>query len=294
MRFRFVRDHAEQFSVERMCRVLEVSRGGYYAWRRREPSRRARQDQQLLAKIKAIRGKKKVLRTYGSPRMHREVSKAGIVCGRHRVARVMRENGIRAVQKRKFRPSTTDSNHKMPVASNLLDRQFTVSCPNTVWAGDITYIRTRQGWLYLAVVLDLFSRMVVGWAVGRDLSRHLPLRALQMALGRRTPEPGALFHSDRGSQYASQDYQDLLAAHGLICSMSRKGECYDNAVAESFFHTLKVERVHLEDYQSRREATTDLFEYIEIFYNRQRLHSHLDFVSPAEFEQAWLEADKVA
>jgi len=182
----------------------------------------------------------------------------------------------------------------MPVAPNLLDRQFTVNRPNTVWAGDITYIRTRQGWLYLAVVLDLFSRTVVGWAVGRDLSRHLPIRALQMALGRRTPEPGALFHSDRGSQYASQDYQELLAAHGLICSMSRKGECYDNAVAESFFHTLKVERVHLEDYQSRREATTDLFEYIEIFYNRQRLHSHLDLVSPAEFEQAWLESNKVA
>ena len=294
MRFRFVRDHAGQFSVERMCRVLEVSRSGYYGWRGRKPSRRSRQDQRLLAKIKAIRGKKKVFRTYGSPRMHREVRKAGIVCGRHRVARVMRENRIRAVQKRKFRPSTTNSNHKMPVAPNLLDRQFTVNRPNTVWAGDITYIRTRQGWLYLAVVLDLFSRMVVGWAVGRDLSRHLPIRALQMALGRRTTEPGALFHSDRGSQYASQDYQDLLVAHGMICSMSRKGECYDNAVSESFFHTLKVERVHLEDYQSRREATTDLFEYIEIFYNRQRLHSHLALVSPAEFEQVWLEANKVA
>jgi putative transposase len=287
VRFRFVWDHVGEFSVEGMCRVLGVSRSGYYDWRRRDPSQRSQNDQRLLAVIKAIRNRKKDFRTYGSPRMHREVRKTGIACGRHQVARVMRENGIRAVQKRKFRPSTTDSNHKLPVAKNLLDRQFTVSRPNTVWAGDITYIRTRQGWLYLAVVLDLFSRTVVGWAVGRDLSRHLPIRALQMALGRRTPEPGALFHSDRGSQYASQDYQDLLAAGGLICSMSRKGECYDNAVAESFFHTLKVERVYQQDYPNHREATADLFEYIEIFYNRQRRHSHLGQVSPAVFEKSW-------
>jgi putative transposase len=156
-----------------------------------------------------------------------------------------------------------------------------------VWAADITYIRTRDGWLYLAVILDLFSRMVVGWAVGSDLSRHLPLRALQMALGRRSPGTGALHHSDRGSQYASQDYQDLLAQHGLLCSMSRKGDCYDNAVVESFFDTLKVERVYHQDYRSRREATADLFEYIEVFYNRQRRHSYLGQVSPAEFERTY-------
>lgn len=286
MKFRFIREHARRFSVERMCRVLEVSRSGYYTWRSRPPSRRELSDRRLVVEIKAIH-KKENHDTYGSPRIHEELAKTGTPCGRHRVARLMKQQGIRAKQARKFRPVTTDSKHDMPVAENLLDRQFTVDHPDTVWVGDITYIRTRQGWLYLAVVLDLFSRMVVGWAVGRDLSRHLPLRALQMALGRRNVSPGALFHSDRGSQYASEDYQDLLKAHGMVCSMSRKGECYDNAVAESFFHTLKVERVYLEDYQNHREATADLFAYIEIFYNRQRRHSHLGQVSPAAFEKSW-------
>jgi len=293
MIFRFIWDHAGQFRVERMCQVLAVSRSGYYAWRKRPPSRRRQANERLLVEIKAIH-KKTHHDTYGSPRMHQELTERGISCGRHRVARLMKRNGIRARQARKFRPATTDSKHTLPVAPNVLDRQFTVDHPDTVWAGDITYIRTRQGWLYLAVVLDLFSRMVVGWAIGTDLSRHLPLRALQMALGRRQPVPGALYHSDRGSQYASKDYQRLLAARGMVSSMSRKGECYDNAVVESFFHTLKVERVHLEDYQSHREAIADLFEYIEVFYNRQRRHSHLGLVSPAAFETAWTEAHKVA
>jgi len=293
MRFRFVRAHADQFRVGRMCQVLEVSRSGYYAWRDRPPSPREQDNQRLVVEIKALHAKKNH-DTYGSPRVHRELIEKKIPCGRHRIARLMKQQGIRAKQVRKFRLATTDSRHTLPVAPNVLDRQFTVDRPNTVWAGDITYIRTRQGWLYLAVVLDLFSRMVVGWAVGTDLSRHLPLRALQMALGRRKPSPGALYHSDRGSQYASQDYQNLLAAHGMICSMSGKGECYDNAVVESFFHTLKVERVHLQDYEGRREATTDLFEYLEVFYNRQRRHSHLGLVSPATYEKAWSAVVKVA
>lgn len=293
MIFRFIRDHAEQFSVGKMCRVLGVSRSGYYAWRQRPPSRRKQANERLLVEIKAIHAKKNH-DTYGSPRVHEELSENGISCGRHRVARLMKHHGIRARQARKFRPVTTDSKHTLPVAENVLDRQFTAKRPDTVWAGDITYIRTRQGWLYLAVVLDLFSRMVVGWAASKDLSRHLPLRALHMALGRRKPPPGALFHSDRGSQYASQDYQDLLAAHGLVCSMSRKAECYDNAVVESFFHTLKVEQVHLRDYLTHREATADLFEYIEVFYNRQRRHSHLGRVSPAAFETTWWEASQAA
>jgi len=293
MTFRFIRDHAALFSVERMCRVLEVSRSGYYVWRQRVPSHRGRANERLLVAIQAIHAKEKH-DTYGSPRVHDELTENGIPCGRHRVARLMKRHGIRAKQARKFRPVTTDSRHTLPVAENLLDRQFTVDQADTVWVGDITYIRTRQGWLYLAVVLDLFSRMVVGWAVGRDLSRHLPLRALQMALGRRTVSPGALFHSDRGSQYASEDYQALLKAHGMVCSMSRKGECYDNAVAESFFHTLKVEQVHLQDYHNTREATADLFEYIEVFYNRQRRHSHLGGISPAAYEKARSEASKAA
>lgn len=284
MKFRFIRDHAARFRVERMCHVLKVSRSGYYAWRRRSPSRRDQENQRLLVEIQAIHAKKNH-DTYGSPRIHRELQERGIPCGRHRVARLMKKHGIRAKQARKFRPATTDSNHSMPVAPNRLDRDFSAPCPDHTWAADITYIHTREGWLYLAVILDLFSRMVVGWAVGSTLSRHLPLRALQMALGRRSPHRGTLHHSDRGSQYASGDYRDLLAQHGLLCSMSRKGDCYDNAVVESFFDTLKVELVHHQDYGTRREATADLFEYIEVFYNRQRRHSYLGQVSPAEFER---------
>lgn len=286
MKFRFIRDHADRFGVERMCRVLGVSRSGYYAWRRRRPSRRAQENQRLLVEVKAIHATKNH-DTYGSPRMHRELRERGLRCGRHRVARLMKKQGIQAKQARKFRPVTTDSKHALPVAPNRLERDFSATGPDQVWAADITYIRTREGWLYLAVILDLFSRLVVGWAVGDTLSRHLPLRALQMALGRRRPRPGTVHHSDRGSQYASQDYQDLLAQEGLLCSMSRKGDCYDNAVVESFFDTLKVEQVYHQDYRTRREATADLFEYIEIFYNRQRRHSYLGQVSPAEFERTY-------
>lgn len=283
MTFRFIRDHAGVFSVERMCRVLEVSRSGYHDWLRRPESPRRRANRRLLVEIRAIhRGKRRV---YGSPRVHRELRKQGIACSRNRVARLMRDHEIRAKQIRRFRPVTTHSRHELPVAENVLQRKFTASAPNQAWTTDITYIPTREGWLYLAVVMDLFSRMVVGWDMGSDLSRHLTIRALQMALTRRRPPSGLLHHSDRGSQYASHDYQDLLKAQGIVCSMSRKGDCYDNAVTESFFHTLKTEQVHHEDYPTRAAAQCDLFEYIEVFYNRQRLHSFLDYRTPAEFEE---------
>jgi len=283
MKFWFIREHACTFSVERMCHVLEVSRSGYHKWMKRPESQRARNNRRLLVEIRAIhRGKRRV---YGSPRVHRELGKQGIRCGKNRVARIMRDYAIRAKQARRFRPITTDSRHSLPVAENLLQRNFEASEPNRAWVADITYIPTQQGWLYLATVMDLFSRMVVGWAMGADLSRHLAIRALEMALSRRRPRAGLLHHSDRGSQYASHAYQGVLKAHGIVCSMSRKGDCYDNAAMESFFHTLKTEQVHHQEYETRTAAQRDLFEYIEVFYNRQRLHSSLGYRTPAEFEE---------
>jgi putative transposase len=284
VRFRFVRDHAERFSVERMCQALQVSRSGYYAWCRRPESRRAREDRRLAVEIRATHRRNREV--YGSPRIHKDLRERGLRCSRKRVARLMREEGVRAKQSRKFRPLTTDSRHTMPIAPNVLDRNFEASSPNQAWVADITYIPTREGWLYLAVILDLFSRAVVGWAMDARCSRGLVIRALQMALVRRRPSPGLVHHSDRGSQYASADYRALLAQQGLICSMSRRGDCYDNAAMESFYHTLKTEHVHFCDYVTRRQAMTDLFDYIEVFYNRQRRHSFLDHVSPMAFEDA--------
>jgi putative transposase len=281
--FRFIREHAATFSVERMCHVLEVSRSGYHEWLRRPESRRVRENRGLLVEIRAIhKGNRQV---YGSPRVHRELQRNGVQCGRNRVARIMRDYAIQAKQTRRFRPVTTDSRHNLPVAENVLQRNFVAPRPDQAWVADITYIPTRQGWLYLAVVLDLFSRKVVGWAMGADLSRHLAIRALQMALSRRRPPAGLIHHSDRGSQYASHDYQALLNAHAAICSMSRKGDCWDNAAMESFFHTLKTEQVHHQEYETRPAAQRNLFEYMEVFYNRQRLHSTLGYRTPAEFEE---------
>ena len=222
-------------------------------------------------------------RTYGSPRVHEDLQKRGIPCGRNRVARLMRERGIRAKQARRYK-ATTDSNHNHPVAANLLDRQFDVDELDRVWTADITYIWTREGWLYLAVILDLFSRRVVGWSMSNRIDGQLTLTALRAALWSRQPPPGLLHHSDRGSQYACADYRDLLDEHGLICSMSRKGNCWDNAVSESFFKTLKVERVNDHDYWTREEAKTDITDYIERFYNRKRRHSYLSYISPVEYE----------
>ena len=285
MTFQFIRDHREHFPVRLMCRVLEASPSGFYDWLRRPESQRAAEDRALIEKIQAVHNESR--RTYGSPRVHASLKAAGYRIGRKRVARLMRENDIRA--KRKFKV-TTDSRHDHPVAPNRLDRQFTVEAPNTVWLADLSYIWTREGWLYLAVVLDLFSRQVVGWAMDEQMPQELTLAALDMALQRRRPLPGLMHHSDRGSQYAAGAYQKRLAEHGIVCSMSRKGNCWDNAPMESFFHTLKTELVHHRDYLTRDEARRDIFEYIEVFYNRQRRHSTLGYLSPAQFEVTALAA----
>jgi transposase InsO family protein len=269
-------DHRQAFSITVMCRVLGVSRSGYYAWRKRALSSRKMADQQLTEQIEAIHRHSR--RTYGPVRVQVELAEQGIKCGHNRVARLMREVGLSAKQSRKFRISTTDSNHDDPIAPHLLERDFQANRPNQKWLGDITFIPTAAGWLYLAVILDLFSWRIVGWAMGDSLDRSLVLAALRMAIETRKPAPGLLHHSDPGSQYASHDYRALLTKYQIQASMSRKGNCYDNAPMESFFATLKTELIHQRRYLTRREAQTDIFEYIEVFYNRYRCHSALDTI----------------
>lgn len=281
MRYRAIQDHAGRFDIRLMCGALKVSAAGYYAWLTRPESERTRANRRLLAEIRAFHAASD--RTYGSPRITRDLREAGHPASENRVARLMRANAIRAKTVKKWR-ATTNSRHTLPVAENTLNRAFAVSEPNRVWAGDITYVWTAEGWLYLAVVLDLYSRAVIGWATGPRLTASLAQDALTMALWRRKPEPGLLHHSDRGVQYAAQDYQRLLGEHGIACSMSRKGNCWDNAVVESFFRTLKVERVYHRRYLTREEARQDVFQWIEVFYNRQRRHSTLGYRTPAEFE----------
>ena len=271
-----------EYPVTLMSRLLQVSRSGFYAWYKRAESARARSDRALLIDIKAAHHVSRGV--YGSPRVHRELLAQGHTVGRDRVARVMRENGLRGKRKRRFR-NTTQSNHRHPVAPNVLEREFTVEQPNTAWVGDITYVWTLEGWLYLAVIIDLYSRRVVGWAMSNRIDQALTLRALRMALNACEPGAGLIHHTDRGSQYAANDYRKLLNARGITCSMSRKGNCWDNAVAESFFATLKVEFVHETLFHTRAQATREIFEYIEVFYNRVRRHSSLDYVSPMEFER---------
>lgn len=283
MRFSFIGRHRSEHSVALLCRVLRVSRSGFYAWRTRPESRRSKQKRRLLAAIREIHAD--VDQLYGSPRMHRELLEAGHRCGRHRVARLMRKAGLHARRKPRRRPRTTDSVHALPVAPNVLERQFSIELPDRAWVGDITYIPTQEGWLYLAVLLDLCSRRVVGWAMDRRIDRQLAMRALAMARGHRQPDPGLVHHTDRGSQYASSDYQVELERAAFRCSMSRKGDCYDNAVAESFFATLKKELVHHHNWRSRAEAMTAIFRYIEVFYNRQRKHSTLGYRSPVDYER---------
>ena len=282
MRFAFIATEKAHYPVTLMCRVLQVSRSGFYASQQRPAAPRTLQDQSLGLAIAAIfaesRGR------YGSPRVHAELRVRGQRTGRHRVARLMRCAGLRARERRRFR-CTTDSNHGMAITGNLLARRFAVLAPDTGWVTDITYLWTLEGWLYLAVILDLFSRRVVGWALHQRLERKLALDALQMALTQRHPAQGLLHHSDRGSQYASREYQQLLAHHGIRSSMSRKGNCWDNAVAESFFATLKLELVYRSRWHSRSQARNEVFEYIERFYNRQRRHSALGYLCPAEFER---------
>lgn len=286
MKYACIRNYRQQFTVTLMCRVLAVSRAGFYAAERRVPGRRARDNETLRTVISAIH--KTSRQTYGSPRMHREVRDAGFTCGRHRVARLMREGGLRARTHRRWRPQTTNSSHAYGVADNLLQRRFQVTAIggcDRAWCGDLTYIRTGEGWLYLAVLLDLGSRMVVGWAMGESLAAELCVAALRMALARRQPPPGLLHHTDRGVQYAAIDYRELLAAHQIIASMSRRANCYDNAVAESFFATLRWELLDRHHWPTHAVARNAIFEYIEVWYNRQRRHSTLGYLSPMQFEK---------
>jgi putative transposase len=267
-----------------MCWVLGVARSGFYAWRKRAMSRRRQRQEQLVEAMRAIHGQRHK-RSYGSPRMHRELVAQGHGVSENTVARLMRESGLRATTARKFR-HTTDSNHRLPVAENVLDRQFRATGPNEKWVSDITYVGTDEGWLYLAAVEDLYSRKVVGWSLGERMTSELVSEALRMAIGRQLPTVDLVSHSDRGSQYASGNYQGLLASEGITCSMSRKGNCWDNAPMESFFATLKKELVHQVRYATRESARQSLFEYIEVFYNRLRRHSALGYQSPQTFEEA--------
>jgi len=274
------------FPLPELCTVLRVSASGYRAWRRGgTPGTPRLSPAQAVALIKSIHAEFKG--AYGSRRMHRELQGRGHRIGLHRVERLMREQGIRARHKRRYK-ATTDSKHALPVAANHLDRQFTPAAPDQVWSGDITYIQTAEGWLYLAVVLDLFNREVIGWSIKPRMTADIVTDALAMAWFRRQPVPGVLFHSDRGSQYASEVMQTRLKGYGMICSMSRKGNCWDNAPTESFFNSLKNERVHGARYTTRAQAAADLFEYIAVFYNRRRRHSALDYHSPTQFLQNWL------
>jgi transposase InsO family protein len=264
-----------------MCSALKVSTSSYYSWLRRPESTHRREDRRLLVEIRA--SFEASHRTYGSPRVHKDLKALDNHCAKKRVARIMRQNGLRAIPRRKYR-YTTDSDHALPDAGNLLDRQFTCQETDRTWVADTTYINTEEGWLYLAVLMDLCSRRIVGWNTSSRNDRHLVLRALKQALVMRQPKPGLLHHSDRGSTYAAYEYQAMLAEVKAVCSMSRKGDCYDNAAMESFFGSLKRERVHRRKYWSRNEATNDLEDYIEGFYNRHRRHSHLGDISPVEYE----------
>jgi putative transposase len=287
----FIHDHVAEFPVQVMCAVLGVSRGGYYAWASRAESVRAADDRALAAAIRAAheasRGR------YGSPRVHAELRARGRRVGRKRVARLMRGMGLAARRRRRFR-RTTDSKHALPIAPNLLERNFTAEAPDRVWLADLTYIWTAQGWLYLAVVLDLYTRRVVGWAMAEHLRHELTLAALDMAIVRQRPVPGLVHHADRGVQYAAHGYRARLRHHGMVCSMSRKGDCWDNAPMESFFATLKGELVEEADYQTRDEARADLFQYIEGFYNQRRLHSGLGYLTPEQKAAAFQSAASAA
>ena len=281
MKFAFVAAEKASYPIGVLCKLLDVSRSGFYAWEAREPSRRSSEDARLAVYIAAIFERSGG--RYGSPKVQAELRAEGFAVGRKRVARLMAALGLRSSRPRRFR-ATTDSGHALPVADNVLDRKFEVDAPDVAWVTDITYVWTSEGWLYLAAILDLFSRRVVGFAMSNRIDRALVLEALRMAVGRRVPNAGLLHHSDRGSQYASADYQLALDELGVTCSMSRKGNCWDNAVAESFFATLKTELVYLTKFKTREEAKRAIFDFIESFYNHRRRHSTLGYLSPVQFE----------
>jgi transposase InsO family protein len=281
VKYAWIKSQEGTFPVKAMCRVLKVRRSGYYAWKRPKSGERQAQSQRLDEAIRRVceahQGR------YGSPRVTQDLKDEGWRVGRPRVAKRMRALGLKARAARKYK-ATTQSKHNLPVAPNRLAQDFTASAPNRKWVSDITYLWTSEGWLYLAVVMDLYSRTVVGWSLSERMTRELVMQALTMAVWRRKPAAGLVVHSDRGSQYASHDYQHLLERHGFLCSMSRKGDCYDNAAMESFFHSLKVEQIQGNRYATREQAKASVFEYIETYYNRKRRHSTLNYLSPCDFE----------
>ena len=284
MRFAFIETHRDVWPVTRQCGVLKVSPAGYYAWRKRPRSPQATRRIELIEAIRTAHAECRSV--YGSPRLTVELKARGIVVCENTVARAMREAGLTAVRRKRFVPKTTDATHEHPVAPNLLDRQFQANLPDQKWAADITNIPTQEGWLYLAGVIDLCSRKIVGWAMADQMKTRLVTDALTMAITARRPASGLLHHSDRGSQYASDAYRELLDSHGMVYSMSRRGDCYDNAAMESFWSTLKREGVNDQRYETRQMAMASIFDYIEVFYNRTRRHSALNYQSPEAFEAA--------
>ncbi len=282
MKYKFIMENRKEFRLGKMCKILQVSRSGYHNYVRRKLSQRQIENQFLLEQIKKIYHKFRGV--YGSPRIYNELRKQGLVCNKKRVIRIMRINGIKAKTKRKYKV-TTNSRHKYQVAENILGQDFNSTEINKIWVSDITYIWTNEGWLYLNCILDLCSRMIVGWYMDRTLSSSIVITALKQAITKRGENPGIIFHSDRGSQYASDEVKNFLKEHQMIQSMSRKGNCYDNAVMESFFHTIKSELISFEHFQTRGEAKLKIFEYIEMFYNHQRSHSSIGYCSPVEFEK---------
>jgi putative transposase len=282
MKYKFIMENRKEYRLGKMCKMLEVSRSGYHNYVRRKMSQRQLENQFILESIRRIHHLSRGL--YGSPKIYQELRKLGLRYNRKRIVRIMRINGIKAKTKRKYK-RTTDSNHSYPVAENILGQDFNSTVLNKIWVSDITYIWTKEGWLYLCCILDLCSRMIVGWHIDITFSSSLVIAALSHAIINRGENPGVIFHSDRGSQYASEEVRKYLQGHKMIQSMSRKGNCYDNAVMESFFHTLKTELVSFENFQTRDEAKMKIFDYIEIFYNRQRSHSSIGYLTPEEFER---------
>lgn len=282
MKYGFIRAHQDQFSVARLCAVLEVSRNGYYDWRDRPESKRSRDNRKVLSQIREVHSRSR--EAYGALKTWRELRAKGHQWGRHRVARLRREAGIEARRKRRFRV-TTQSRVGVVAAKNRLKQRFEAEAVDRVWVGDITFVPTAEGWLYLAVLIDLYSRRVVGWAMSERIDQQLVLDALNMALLQRRVKPGLIHHTDQGRQYSSAAYLAVLKQHGMIASMSRRANCYDNAVAESFFSSLKNELIHHNSFRTRGEARTMIFEYVEVFYNRQRRHQSLDYCSPVDYER---------
>ena len=282
MKYAFIRGHENEFGVACMCLVLQVSRSGYYHWVDRPESQRALADRELLVHIRRVHLEGR--RAYGAVKTWCELRSQGIACGKHRVARLRKRDGIEAQRKRRFR-LTVENRNSTPAAPNLLRQQFVTAQPDRVWVGDMTFIRTRAGFLYLAVLLDLFARKVVGWSMHDRPNLEVTLRALEMALEHRRPAPGLVHHTDQAPLYSAYEYRERMQAHGLVPSMSARGNCYDNAVAESFFSNLKNELVHHCDFHTREAARTAIFDYIEVFYNRQRRHQTLGYLSPAQYER---------